>query len=119
MEFGRLLEYLIAVDAVFQLNPLTGDLSVPRVAGVTLHPTRAAFYDPNGVKKTGYAILLDRTVQPATIYEAFDPRFSRIDRFNTNMYDDPKDHARYYQAWTNRVAVLKEPKAFGLVYQLT
>lgn len=120
IEFGRLLEYLVEIDAKFQLDPLGGALTIAQIAGVTLHETRAAFYDQANSKKSGYAILLDRDARPATIYQTFDPRYDIVgDRWNTYQYDDDKTHARYYQAWTQRVAVLKEPKAFGLVYNLT
>src|SRR3990167_8769913 len=110
IDFGRLQEFLVEIDAKFQIDPLGGEIRIPSVAGVALHKTKAAFYDLDSVKKSGYAILVDRNVRPLTIYQAFSPRYPIVDRWNTHQYDDDKSHARYYQYWTQRVAVLKEPK---------
>ncbi len=120
VNYGQLVEYMIdKTSTVWQVDPQGGAVIIPSLGGVRLTPNKAAFYDLNGAKKVNTAFLFDRGAMPATIYEGFDARFGRVGPWNTNQYEDPKDHTTIYQAWAYRVTVLKRPKAFGMVFDLS
>lgn len=119
-EYYDFYKYLITIDADWQKDPTGGaGIVVPTIGDVTIHQLRAAMYDTDGTKMTGYGFLFDRGNKPATIYEAFNPQFGRAGHFNVHRYMRDEDHALYFQFWTSRVTVVKEPKAFGMVYNIT
>lgn len=115
IEFGDLIKYLVEVDAEWQVNPVGGEISIPEIAGVTIVPVQAAMYTPTGTKQSNWAILLDKNHPSATIYESYDPRYIKSGYFNYNQYTTDNDHKVHNQWWNNRVAVMREPKAFGYV----
>lgn len=116
VNYGQLVEYMVdKTSTVWQVDPRGGAVTIPAIGGVRINVQKAAFYDLDGAKKNNIAFLFDRNAMPATIYEGFDARFDQVGPWNTNQYDDPKDHTTIYQAWAYRVTVLKRPKAFGVV----
>ncbi len=120
VNYGQLVEYMVdKTSTVWQVDPNGGAVIIPALGGVRLTPQKAAFYDLDGTKQVNTAFLFDRGAMPATIYEGFDARFGRVGPWNTNQYNDPKDHTTIYQAWAYRVTVLKRPKAFGVVNSLS
>lgn len=113
-EYYDLVKYLIMIDAKWQQTPQ--GLTVPRIGDCRIHKIKAALYNaPDGAKVTAHAFLFDNGTKPATIYEAFDPRYGKAGHFNSHKYTEDRDHSINYQFWTNRVTVVKEPKAFGMV----
>jgi hypothetical protein len=116
-DFYNLYKYLVEIDAKWQLDP-AGDIKVPNIAGLTLHELQASMYDTDGTAVRGVALLTDRSVPAGTIYEAFDHRYLKSGPFNMHSYTENKDRGLNYDFWANRVTVMKEPKAFGVVYNL-
>lgn len=117
VEFGDLLEYLTFANAAkWQIDPTNGTLSIASVGGVRIHELEAAFYDTNMNKKSGFALLIDRNASPYTIYEAYTAGYPKTAKyFNSHQYDSDDTHETTYQLWCTRVAVLRRPKAFGVV----
>lgn len=120
VNIGQLVEYMVdKTSTVWQVNPSGGMITIPSIGGVSLNPVKAAYYDDTGTKQVNTVFLFDRGAMPATIYEAFDARFDRVGPWNTHQYDRNEDHTTIYQAWAYRVTVLKRPKAFGVVIDLS
>ncbi len=117
-EYYDLYRRLINIDRQWTVSPIDKEFRVPGMGDIVLHKVGGTMYKTDGARQKGTGFLVDRNSMAATIYEAFDPVFGRSGPYNFHQYTDDKLHVIGNQWWTSRVTVVKEPKAFGVIYNL-
>jgi len=117
-DYYNLVKFLVnKTSTLWQKDPF-GQFQVPALAGITFHQIGTSEITLQS-DLGRLALGVDRNNPPATLYQAFDPRFSVDDEIMAFNYMDPATHKLHYQFWYMEKAAVKEPLSVILIEDLS